>query len=69
MCKLLNRKVAPPAAKRLVYTLSIKFQIRYPAGLAPWTLQQYLDLDRAPTAFLRHIYGVTMVSNAPTALT
>jgi hypothetical protein len=58
MCRLLTRKVASPAAKRVVYTLCIKSQVRYPAGLAPWTLQQYLDLDRAPTALLRHIYGL-----------
>ena len=58
MCKLLTRKVAPAAAKQMVYTLCIKSQIRYPAGLAPWTLQQYHDLDRAPTALLRHIYGL-----------
>lgn len=66
MCKLLTWNIAPPAAKRIVYTLCIKSQIRYPAGLAPWTLQQYQDLYRAPMALLRHIYGLRR--NFPTSL-
>ncbi len=48
MCRLLATKAAPPAAKRLVYSLCIKSQIRYPAGLAPWTTAQFLELDRIP---------------------
>jgi hypothetical protein len=56
MCRLLARKAAAPAAKRLVYSLRIKSQIRYPAGLAPWTTAQYLELDRIPTELLRQIY-------------
>jgi hypothetical protein len=35
MCRLLARKIGPPSAKRLVYNLCVKSQIRYPAGLAP----------------------------------
>jgi hypothetical protein len=36
LCHLLTRKIASPAAKRLVYALCLKSQIRYPpAGLAP----------------------------------
>lgn len=58
LCRLLTRKVAPPAAKKLVYSLCLKSQIRYPAGLAPWTPHQYEDLDRAPTELFRHIYGL-----------
>ena len=58
LCRLLARKVAPPAAKRLVYALCLKSQIRYPAGLAPWSTHQYLQLDRIPAALLRNIYGL-----------
>ncbi len=50
----------------MVYTLSIKSQIRYPAGLAPWTLAQYLLLDKKPTSLLRQIYGLWRTF--PTAL-
>jgi hypothetical protein len=57
MCKLLTRKVAPPSAKRLVYTFCIKSQLRY-AGLAPWTPHQYSELDKIPAPLLRHIYGL-----------
>jgi hypothetical protein len=32
LCRLLMRKVAPPAAKKLVYSLCLKSQIRYPPG-------------------------------------
>ncbi len=32
LCRLFTRKVAPPAAKKLVYSLCLKSQIRYPAG-------------------------------------
>ncbi len=31
MCHLLARKIAPPAAKRMVYNLCLKSQIRHPA--------------------------------------
>ncbi len=62
ICRLLARKVAPPAAKRLVYSLCLKSQIRYPAGLAPWTTKQYLELDRIPTELLRQIYGLRRTS-------
>jgi hypothetical protein len=58
LCRLLMRKVAPLAAKKLVYSLCLKSQIRYSAGLAPWTPQQYDALDRAPTELFRHIYGL-----------
>ena len=58
MCRILARKVAPPAAKKLVYNLCLKSQMRYPAGLAPWTPQQYDELDKVPTALLRQIYGL-----------
>jgi hypothetical protein len=58
MCKLLTRKVAPPAAKRLVYSLCIKSQIRYLAGLAPWTMAQYQELDKTPAELFRQIYGL-----------
>jgi hypothetical protein len=50
MCHLLTKK--------LVYNLCLKSQIRYPAGLAPWTSDQYYTLDRIPTALLRQIYGL-----------
>jgi hypothetical protein len=66
LCHVLKRKHAPPDAKRLVYTLSIKSQVRYPAGLAPWNLHQYHTLDRTPTSLLRQIYGLR--STFPTAL-
>ncbi len=57
MCHLLAQKFAPPAAKRLVYNLCLKSQIRYSAGLlAPWTTTQYQELDRIPTALLRLIH-------------
>jgi hypothetical protein len=58
MCHALLRRVAPADAKKLVYTLCIKPQIRYPAGLAPWTMIQYRELDNAATTLLRHIYGL-----------
>ncbi len=58
MCHLLTRKVVPPAAKRLVYSLCLKSQIRYPAGLAPWTSAQYQELDRIPAELFRNIYGL-----------
>jgi hypothetical protein len=54
----LLRKRAPPHAKLLVYTLCIKSQIRYPAGLAPWSLSQYQELDQIPNSLLRQIYGL-----------
>jgi hypothetical protein len=44
----------------------IKAQIRYPAGLAPWTLPQYKLLDGKPTSLLRQIYGLRRTF--PTAL-
>ncbi len=44
MCRLLMRRVALPSAKKLVYTLCLKSQIRYSAGL--------------PTALFRQIYGL-----------
>lgn len=58
LCRILTRKVAPPAAKKLIYNLCLKSQMRYPAGLAPWTPQQYDDLDKVPTVLLRQIYGL-----------
>jgi hypothetical protein len=59
LCRLLTGKIALPAAKRLVYyALCLKSQIRYPAGLAPWSTLQYLELDRVPSALLRNIYGL-----------
>jgi hypothetical protein len=58
MCHLLTRKLAPPAAKKLVYTLCIKSQVRYPAGLAPWTTSQYQALDKVPAELFRQIYGL-----------
>jgi hypothetical protein len=58
MCRVLMRKVAPPSAKRLVYTLCLKSQMRYPAGLAPWTTAQYDALDKIPTPLFRQIYGL-----------
>jgi hypothetical protein len=67
LCRLLTRKAAPPATKRLVYFLCVKSQIRYPAGLAPWTPTQYQELDRVPAElFFRNIYGLRRT--APTAL-
>ncbi len=58
LCRLLTRKVVPPAAKKLVSSLCLQSQIRYPARLAPLTTQQYDELDRAPTELFRHIYGL-----------
>ena len=58
MCLALQKRTAPPDAKKLVYLLCIKSQIRYPAGLAPWTLDQYRKLDKAATGLHRHIYGL-----------
>ena len=66
LCHTLRRKLAPPDVKHLVYTLSVKAQIRYPAGLAPWTLQQYQLLDKKPTSLLRQVYGLRRTF--PTAL-
>jgi hypothetical protein len=62
MCRLLTRKAAPPAAKRLVYTLCIKSQVRYPAGLAPWTTLQYQALDNTGGTLPPHIYGLQRTS-------
>lgn len=42
-----------PATKRLVCSLCLKSQIRYPARLAPWTSKQYLELTRVPAELLR----------------
>lgn len=58
MCHLLARKIAPPSAKQMVYALCINSQIRYPAGLAPWTPAQYRKVDTAPAELLRQIYGL-----------
>ncbi len=58
--------MAPTDVKLMVYTLSIKSQIRYPAGLAPWTPAQYQLLDKKPTSLLRQIYGLW--HTFPTAL-
>jgi hypothetical protein len=58
LCHLLAHKIAPLAAKRMIYNLCLKSQIRYPAGLAPWTTQQYIELDKIPTALLRQVYGL-----------
>jgi hypothetical protein len=58
LCHTLKTKVAPPSAKRMVYALCVKSQIRYPAGLAPWTLIQYQELDWIPNALHRQIYGL-----------
>jgi hypothetical protein len=58
ICRLLARKIVPPSAKRLVYSLCIKSQIRYAAGLAPWTIAQYQKLEKNPAALLRQIYGL-----------
>jgi hypothetical protein len=33
-------------------------QIRYPAGLAPWTMAQYQELDTIPATLLRQVYGL-----------
>ncbi len=73
LCHTLRRKLAPPDVKLLVYTLSVKAQIRYPAGLAPWTLQQYQLLDRKHTSLLRQVYGLrrtfpTTLIYTPTSL-
>ncbi len=67
MCRLLMRKIAPPSAKRLVYNLCIKSQIRYPAGLAPWTTHQYLELDRTPAALLRQQSMASAERSLPTS--
>jgi hypothetical protein len=66
LCHTIWRKLAPPDVKLLVYTLSIKAQIRYPAGLAPWTLQQYRLLNIKPTSLLRQVYDLRRTF--PTAL-
>lgn len=60
MCRLLARKIAPPSAKRLVYNLCIKSQIRYPpAGLlAPWIPLQYQEIDKTPAELLSQIYSL-----------
>lgn len=58
MSRLLARKIAPPAANRLVYNLCIKSQICYPAGLDAWTPLQYQELDKTPAELLRQIYGL-----------
>lgn len=58
MCHALQKRTAPPEAKKIVYLLCIKSQIRYPAGLAPWTINQYRKLDKAASSLLRHIYGL-----------
>lgn len=42
----------------MVFILCILPCIRYPAGLAPWTLQQYQDLDKIPYQLLKQIYGL-----------
>lgn len=41
-----------------MYALCLKSQIRYPAGLVPWTPHQYRELDKAPAELLRQIYGL-----------
>jgi hypothetical protein len=57
-CKFLLLRHAPPNIKRLIFILCILPCIRYPAGLAPWTLQQYRDLDKIPYQLLKQIYGL-----------
>jgi hypothetical protein len=59
-CKFLLLRHAPPPVKHMVYTLCILPCIRYPAGLAPWTLQQYRDLDKIPYQLFKQIYGLRL---------
>jgi hypothetical protein len=59
-CKFLLLRHAPPSVKKMVLTLCILPCIRYPAGLAPWTLQQYRDLDKIPYQLHKQIYGLRL---------
>ncbi len=72
-CKFLLLRHAPPPVKKMVFTLCILPCIRYPAGLAPWTLQQYRNLDKIPYQLLKQVYGLRLtfpqaLIYAPTAL-
>jgi hypothetical protein len=59
-CKFLLLRHAPPSVKKMVFNLCILPCIRYPAGLAPWTLQQYRDLDKIPYQLHKQIYGLRL---------
>ncbi len=59
-CKFLLLRHAPPQVKKMVFNLCILPCIRYPAGLAPWNLQQYRNLDKIPYQLLKQIYGLRL---------
>jgi hypothetical protein len=59
-CKFILLRHAPPSVKKMVFTICILPCIRYPAGLAPWTLQQYRDLDKIPYQLHKQIYGLRL---------
>jgi hypothetical protein len=63
-CKIFLLRHVPPPVKKMVFTLCILPCIRYPAGLAPWTLQQYRDLEKIPYQLLKQIYGLRLTFSA-----
>jgi hypothetical protein len=59
-CRFILLRHAPSLVKRMVFNLCILPCIRYPAGVAPKTLQQYRDLEKIPYQLLKQIYGLRL---------